>query len=98
MTNGYYNYKMDIWGVGCVFFEILSLFPLFPGNDELDQVHKIHNVLGVPGARILDKFKRYPGQISLNFPPQEGTGIAKLIPHVSTECIDIISKRGAQSR
>ena len=61
---------MDIWGVGCVFFEVLSLFPLFPGNDELDQVHKIHNVLGVPGPRLLDKFKRYPGQISLNFPPQ----------------------------
>ena len=31
-TNGYYNYKMDVWGVGCVFFEIVSLFPLFLGE------------------------------------------------------------------
>lgn len=31
LTDGYYNYKMDMWGVGCVFFEIISLFPLFPG-------------------------------------------------------------------
>ncbi|KAG6554134.1 hypothetical protein Mapa_004050 [Marchantia paleacea] len=30
LTDGYYNYKMDMWGVGCVFFEIISLFPLFP--------------------------------------------------------------------
>eukprot|EP00960_Hanusia_phi_P026726 746424-Hanusia_phi.AAC.4 len=22
---------MDLWGVGCVFFEIISLYPLFPG-------------------------------------------------------------------
>lgn len=36
LTDGYYGYKMDIWGVGCVFFEMLSLFPLFPGNNELD--------------------------------------------------------------
>jgi renal tumor antigen len=36
MTDGHYGYKMDIWGVGCVFFEILSLFPLFPGDNELD--------------------------------------------------------------
>ena len=36
LTDGYYGYKMDVWGVGCVFFEILSLFPLFPGNNELD--------------------------------------------------------------
>jgi hypothetical protein len=24
---------MDMWGVGCVFFEIVSLFPLFPGTN-----------------------------------------------------------------
>lgn len=36
LTDGYYGYKMDIWGAGCVFFEVLSLFPLFPGNNELD--------------------------------------------------------------
>ena len=36
LTDGYYGYKMDIWGVGCVMFEILSLFPLFPGKNELD--------------------------------------------------------------
>jgi serine/threonine protein kinase len=27
---------MDLWGVGCVFFEVLCLFPLFPGTNELD--------------------------------------------------------------
>lgn len=48
MTDGYYGYKMDIWGVGCVFFEILSLYPLFPGDNELDQIHKIHDVMGTP--------------------------------------------------
>lgn len=34
----------------------MSLFPLFPGNDELDQVHKIHNVLGTPNPKILEGF------------------------------------------
>ena len=34
LTDGYYNYKMDIWGLGCVFFELLTLTPLFPGDDE----------------------------------------------------------------
>ena len=50
---------MDVWGVGCVFFEILSLFPLFPGNNELDQIQKIHNILGTPSQKLLDKFKKY---------------------------------------
>jgi renal tumor antigen len=47
---------MDLWGVGCVLFEVVSLFPLFPGNDEVDQVHKIHNILGSPPKELLDNF------------------------------------------
>lgn len=38
LTDGYYNYKMDMWGVGCVFFEIVSLFPLFPGTNGMNHV------------------------------------------------------------
>jgi renal tumor antigen len=36
MTDGYYDFKMDIWGAGAVMFEIINLYPLFPGNNELD--------------------------------------------------------------
>ena len=48
---------MDLWGVGCVLFEILTLFPLFPGKNELDQVNKIHNIIGTPNPRLLEKFQ-----------------------------------------
>ena len=56
LTDGYYDYKMDLWGVGCVLFEVLSLFPLFPGNNELDQVHRIHNIMGTPHPSVLERF------------------------------------------
>mmetsp|Transcript_3771 Transcript_3771/g.3212 ORF Transcript_3771/g.3212 Transcript_3771/m.3212 type:complete len:158 (-) Transcript_3771:909-1382(-) len=68
LTDGYYGYKMDVWGYGCVFFEILSLFPLFPGNNELDQIHKIHNILGTPSKDILEKFKKQSSHMDFNFP------------------------------
>ena len=51
-------YKMDIWGIGCVMFEILTLVPLFPGKNELDMIHRIHNILGTPPQHVLDRFKR----------------------------------------
>lgn len=56
LTDGYYDQKMDIWGVGCVLFEISSLFPLFPGTNELDQIHRIHNILGTPDKTVLERF------------------------------------------
>ena len=34
-----------------------SLRPLFPGSNEIDQIDKIHDILGTPEANILEKFK-----------------------------------------
>lgn len=34
--------------MGCVMFEISALYPLFPGDNEVDQVNKIHTILGTP--------------------------------------------------
>ena len=85
LTDGYYNYKMDMWGVGCCFFEIVSLFPLFPGTNELDQINKIHAILGTPAADLLEKFKKHSQHINFDFPTSAGTGIAKLIPHAAPE-------------
>jgi renal tumor antigen len=92
LTDGYYNYKMDMWGVGCVFFEIVSLYPLFPGKNEADQIQKIHNILGTPNPAILERFKRHATHIEFNFPHEEGSGIAKLIPHASPDCVELIIK------
>ena len=75
-----------------MFFEMLSLFPLFPGNNEKDQIHKIHNILGTPSREILDRFHKHASHMDFNFPQIVGTGINQLIPHISPECQDLISK------
>jgi|Transcript_3348 renal tumor antigen len=92
LTDGYYNYKMDMWGVGCVFFEIVSLYPLFPGTNELDQIHKIHNILGTPSPDLLNKMKKHSSHIEFEFPQKTGTGLVKLIPHASQDALDLMQK------
>ncbi len=52
LTDGYYGAKMDIWGIGCVLFEVLALFPLFPGTDEADQIVRIHKIMGTPPKEV----------------------------------------------
>ncbi|KAM5240048.1 MAPK/MAK/MRK overlapping kinase isoform 7-T7 [Hipposideros larvatus] len=58
LTDGFYSSRMDLWSAGCVFFEIASLQPLFPGANELDQISKIHDVVGTPAEKTLTKFKQ----------------------------------------
>jgi renal tumor antigen len=50
---------MDMWGIGCVMYEVLALSPLFPGANETDQIERIHQVLGTPDQVTLDEFKKY---------------------------------------
>lgn len=83
-----------MWGVGCVFFEVVALFPLFPGTNEADQIQKIHAVLGTPPPEVLSKFRRRTDQQgeAPRFAARSGTGIASLIPHCSAACVDLIEK------
>ena len=93
LTDGYYNYKMDIWGLGCVFYEILTLEPLFPGDDEIDQVNKINYILGSPPNDLFEKFvKNSTHRNEFNFEYQKGVGINKYLNHVSPNIVDLIGK------
>ena len=93
LTDGYYNYKMDIWGLGCVFFEILTLVPLFPGDDEIDQVNKINSILGSPPDDLYQKLvKNSAHREQFCFEHQKGIGLYKYLSHVSPKTIDLINK------
>ncbi|XP_078133111.1 MAPK/MAK/MRK overlapping kinase isoform X1 [Sander vitreus] len=89
LTDGYYGLKMDLWSAGCVFFEIMSLNPLFPGTNELDQVAKIHDVLGTPDESILQKFKQVRA-MHFTFPPKKGSGISRLVPHCPAPALSLL--------
>ena len=93
LTDGYYNYKMDIWGLGCVFYEILTLEPLFPGDDEIDQVNKINYIIGSPPNELYEKFvKNSAHRNEFNFEYQKGVGLGKYLTHVSPNVVDLIGK------
>ncbi|XP_054651955.1 MAPK/MAK/MRK overlapping kinase-like isoform X2 [Dunckerocampus dactyliophorus] len=89
LTDGYYSLKMDIWSAGCVFFEVMSLNPLFPGTNELDQIAKIHDVLGTPDQSVLRKFKQSRA-MHFNFPMKKGSGISRLIPECSAPALSLL--------
>mmetsp|Transcript_41902 Transcript_41902/g.105324 ORF Transcript_41902/g.105324 Transcript_41902/m.105324 type:complete len:446 (+) Transcript_41902:180-1517(+) len=93
LTDGFYNFKMDLFAAGCVWFEIVALFPLFPGQNEMDQIQKIHNVLGTPSPEFLNrKFKRNASHMDFNFPEKKGTGIERLVPHADPDIVELMKK------
>lgn len=49
---GEYSAPVDIWAVGAMAVEIATLKPLFPGGNEVDQVWRVCEIMGSPGAWV----------------------------------------------
>ncbi|KAI6207337.1 Protein kinase domain-containing protein [Aphelenchoides fujianensis] len=45
-----YSTHIDLWGAGCIFYEMLSHKPMFPGQSNDEQLRLIFNTLGTPVA------------------------------------------------
>ena len=49
-----YDKPVDIWSIGCILAELLGRQPLFPADNNLDELQKIISVLGSPSEADLD--------------------------------------------
>ncbi|XP_045464949.1 cyclin-dependent kinase 14 isoform X2 [Harmonia axyridis] len=57
-----YSTSLDMWGVGCIFVEMITGVAIFPGvRDTYDQLHKIFKVLGTPAEEDWEGVTRLPG-------------------------------------
>jgi renal tumor antigen len=90
LTDGDYSYKMDLWAVGCIFYEIMSHRPLFPGDGEIDMLHRIHSVLGAPSPALLKRLTTHASQNVTVFPEQNGVPLRRLLPHAPLDAIDLL--------
>lgn len=55
-----YSTPIDLWSVGCIFGELLSMKPLFPGKSEIDQLNRIFKDLGTPSEKIWPGYSELP--------------------------------------
>lgn len=59
-----YTPAIDIWSIGCIFAEVLTGKPLFPGKSVVHQLELITDLLGTPSADTIsgvrnDKARKY---------------------------------------
>ncbi|XP_018570401.1 serine/threonine-protein kinase minibrain isoform X1 [Anoplophora glabripennis] len=63
-----YDLAIDMWSLGCILVEMHTGEPLFSGANEIDQMNKIVEVLGMPPKHLLEQanktrkfFEKLPG-------------------------------------
>ncbi|XP_057641012.1 dual specificity tyrosine-phosphorylation-regulated kinase 4 [Chionomys nivalis] len=53
-----YNMAIDMWSLGCIMAELYTGYPLFPGENEVEQLACIMEVLGLPPAHLVQTASR----------------------------------------
>eukprot|EP01123_Difflugia_compressa_P000597 TRINITY_DN106_c0_g1_i2.p1 TRINITY_DN106_c0_g1~~TRINITY_DN106_c0_g1_i2.p1 ORF type:complete len:295 (-),score=46.15 TRINITY_DN106_c0_g1_i2:322-1206(-) len=85
-----YSMPVDIWSAGCIFAEMITKRPLFPGDSEIDEIFRIFRTLGTPteevwrGCTMLPDFKP-------NFPKWTKQDLRKLLPQgLDAQAVDLL--------
>ncbi|KAF9257809.1 kinase-like protein [Marasmius fiardii PR-910] len=53
-----YHMAIDMWSLGCILAELYTGFPIFPGENEQEQLSCIMEVLGVPDKDFVNRSSR----------------------------------------
>lgn len=67
-----YSMAIDMWSLGCILAELYTGYPLFPGENEVEQLACIIEIFGLPDPALLAEAQRrklFFGEISLTLLP-----------------------------
>ncbi|KAM8965845.1 cyclin-dependent kinase 16 isoform 6-T6 [Sarcophilus harrisii] len=87
-----YSTQIDMWGVGCIFYEMATGRPLFPGSTVEEQLHFIFRILGTPteetwpGISSNEEFKNY------DYPKYRAEALLSHAPRLDTDGADLLGR------
>uniref|UniRef100_A0A6U0CUJ7 mitogen-activated protein kinase n=2 Tax=Ostreococcus mediterraneus TaxID=1486918 RepID=A0A6U0CUJ7_9CHLO len=88
-----YTPAIDIWGVGCIFAELLRGAPLFPGKNVVNQLEIITDVLGTPTPLQIAKVRNEKARRFLqNMRIKPALPLVEKFPNVAPKALNLLSK------
>jgi cell cycle related kinase len=87
-----YDLGVDMWAVGCIFGELLNNSPLFPGENDIDQLCQVLRVLGTPSEETWPGMSELPDFKKILFPEITPIPLELVVPDAPYQAIDLLSK------
>ena len=88
-----YGLEIDLWSLGCIFAELFTLEPLFPGTSDIDQLSRIFSVLGNLTEEVWPGCSQLPDYKTISFNKIENPiGLEACLPNRSPDEISLVKK------
>ncbi|XP_076412655.1 mitogen-activated protein kinase 11 isoform X2 [Peromyscus maniculatus bairdii] len=89
----HYNQTVDIWSVGCIMAELLQGKALFPGNDYIDQLKRIMEVVGTPSPEVLAKISSEHARTYIqSLPPMPQKDLSSVFHGANPLAVDLLGR------
>ncbi|KAL1780238.1 cyclin-dependent kinase 3 isoform X1 [Sigmodon hispidus] len=85
----FYSTAVDVWSIGCIFAEMVTGKPLFPGDSEIDQLFRIFRTLGTPSEATWPGVSQLP-DFKNSFPKWTRKGPEEIVPSLGPEGKDLL--------
>lgn len=85
-----YGKEVDIWAVGCLYAEMMTGEPLFPGESDIDQLFQIVRVIGKLNPRhqiLITRNTMFKGMKQ-----EQNTSLHQLFPDWNRDCLDFLQQ------
>lgn len=88
-----YGLEVDLWSLGCIFAELLTLKPLFPGTSDIDQLGRIISVMGNLNEEAWPGCSKLPDYIRISFSKVENpAGLEACLRDRSPDEVSLVKK------
>ncbi|KAJ0397618.1 hypothetical protein P43SY_003502 [Pythium insidiosum] len=88
-----YGKAVDVWSIGCMFAEITTGLPLFPGDSDIDQLYHIIKCLGHITPRHQELFKKNSLYVGVKLPhATEREPLDARFPHFDKHSLDFLQQ------
>ncbi|CAF1452419.1 unnamed protein product [Adineta steineri] len=87
-----YSTPIDVWAVGCIFYEMACGRPLFAGTKVDEELYLIFKCLGTPTEQTLPGVTTNPDFQALRLPHYHGESLHHLAPRLDQVGIDLLER------
>ncbi|XP_028307998.1 cyclin-dependent kinase 20-like isoform X2 [Gouania willdenowi] len=87
-----YSHQVATRAVGCIFGELLNSSPLFPGENDIEQLCCVLRVLGTPTEENWPDVTELPDYNKISFKENPAIPLEEIVPDSSPQAVDLLYK------
>lgn len=93
-----YDTSIDMWSLGTILVELHTGIPIFDGRNEMDQLHKIVRVLGIPPKWMIENMSNSKRRDYFIFDSTSNSYKLKNVDEMTNiTIIDVLTRKGNSS-